>query len=59
MYNNLIGGIIGIAGLGVFLGIMLFRVPALPLILICVGVMLLLVYDFLNELRADGAKGKR
>ena len=56
MFNNLIGGVIGIGGLATFLGIMLFKVPALPLIIICSGVMLLLVYDFLNELRADAAK---
>lgn len=57
--NNIIGGIIGIGGLGVFLGIMLFRVPALPLIIICMGVMLLLIWDFVNELRADAEKRRR
>jgi hypothetical protein len=57
--NNIIGGIIGIGGLGVFLGIMLFRVPALPLIIICLGVMLLLIWDFVNELRADAEKRRR
>lgn len=59
MFNNLVGGVIGIGGLGLFLGIMLFKVPALPLIIICVGVMLLLLYDFLNELRTDAAKRRR
>jgi hypothetical protein len=57
--NNIIGGIIGIGGLGIFLGIMLFRVPALPLIMICVGVMLLLIWDYVNELRADAEKRRR
>lgn len=56
MFNNLVGGIIGIGGLGVFLGIMLFKVPALPLIIICVGVMLLLVWDFINTVREDATK---
>lgn len=56
MFNLLIGGVLGIGGLGLFLGIMLYRVPALPLILICSFVMLLLLYDFLNELRAASAK---
>lgn len=59
MAVTLFAGILGIAGLGTFLGIMLFKVPAPPLIIICVGVMLLLVYDFVNELRADAAKRKR
>jgi hypothetical protein len=52
-------GILGIVGLAAFLGIMLFKVPALPLILICGGVMLLLVWDFVNELRAGAAKSRR
>ena len=50
---------LGIGGLAVFLGIMLIWVPALPLIVICVGVMLLLVYDFVNELRIESAKRRR
>ncbi len=56
MFNNLIGGVIGIGGLGLFLGIMLFRVPALPLIVICVGVMLLLIWDFVNTIREEAEK---
>ncbi|MBS4083552.1 MAG: hypothetical protein KGZ73_08385 [Rhizobiales bacterium] len=56
MLNNIIGGIIGIGGLGLFLGIMLFRVPALPLIIICVGVMALLVWDLLLALRQETEK---
>lgn len=56
MLNNIIGGIMGIGGLGLFLGIMLFRVPALPLIIICVGVMALLVWDLLLALRQETEK---
>lgn len=56
MLNNIIGGIIGIGGLGLFLGIMLFRVPALPLIVICASVMALLVWDFLGALRQEAEK---
>jgi len=56
MLNNIIGGAIGIGGLGLFLGIMLFRVPALPLIIICVSVMALLVWDFLRALREEAEK---
>jgi hypothetical protein len=59
MTTILLAGILGIGGLAVFLGIMLIWVPALPLIVICVGVMLLLVYDFVNELRIESAKRRR
>jgi|GEM_PF-2869076 len=58
MLNNIIGGIIGIGGLGLFLGIMLFRVPALPLIVICTSVMALLVWDFIRALREETEKRK-
>ncbi len=59
MGTILFSGLLGIGGLAVFLGIMLIWVPALPLIIICVGVLLLLIYDFVNELRAEGAKRRR
>lgn len=49
-------GIMGIGGLIVFLGIMLIWVPAPPLIIICVGVVLLLIYDFVNSLREEREK---
>jgi hypothetical protein len=48
---NLITGIIGIALLCIFLGFMLVWVPAPPLIIIMVGCVLLLVYDFVNSVR--------
>jgi hypothetical protein len=51
MITALITGIIGIAGVMTFLGIMLIWVPAPPLIIIIVGVMLLLVWDFIQTLR--------
>jgi hypothetical protein len=46
-----ISGIIGIGLLAAFLGIMLLWVPAIPLIVIIVGVFGLLVYDFVQTLR--------
>jgi hypothetical protein len=46
----LITGIIGIAMVAAFLGVMLWWVPAPPLIIIVVGVMLLLVYDLVTTL---------
>ena len=51
MISTLIAGVIGIAMVVVFLGIMIVWVPAPPLIIIIVGVMALLVYDFVMTLR--------
>jgi hypothetical protein len=59
MTMTLITGIVGIAMLTVFLGIMLWWVKAPPLIIIVVGVLLLLIYDFLQELRAARNSGAR
>ena len=50
---TLVTGIIGIAMLTVFLGIMLWWVPAPPLVIIVVSVVALLVYDFVQTLRSD------
>jgi hypothetical protein len=51
MIATLITGLIGLAGVMAFLGFMLVWVPAPPLIIIVVGVMLLLVYDFVQTVR--------
>lgn len=51
MIMNLVAGLIGIAMVVAFLGIMIWWVPALPLIVIVVGVLLLLVYDFVQTVR--------
>jgi hypothetical protein len=58
MMTTLITGIIGIAMLVTFLGIMLWWVKALPLIIIIGGVVLLLLYDFVQTLRF-GENGAR
>lgn len=52
-----ITGVIGIAMLVAFLGIMLWWVPAPPLIIIVVGVLALLIYDFVQTLRAGNGNG--
>jgi hypothetical protein len=52
--TNLITGVIGIAGVLVFLGILLWWIKALPLIIICVIVMAMLIWDFYGTLRSDG-----
>lgn len=46
-----ITGLVGIVGLGLFLGIMLWWVKALPLIIIVVLVLALLLYDWVQTLR--------
>jgi hypothetical protein len=56
MMMILITGLIGIAMLATFLGIMIWWVKALPLIIIVVGVLALLLVDFVQELR-DASKG--
>jgi hypothetical protein len=51
MIANVIAGLIGIGMLAVFLGIMLWWVKALPLIIIVVGTLALLLYDFVQTMR--------
>ena len=58
--TNLVTGIIGIAGVSAFLGILLWWTKALPLIIIVGLVVLLLILDFVWSLRpgnSNGAKG--
>jgi hypothetical protein len=49
----IITGVIGIALLAVFLGIYVFWVKAVPLVVIIVGVIALLIYDFWQEVRSQ------
>jgi len=56
---TLVSGLIGIAMVGTFLGLMLAWVPAPPLIIIVVLVMLLLIYDFVLALRAENEASRR
>ncbi|PWB65815.1 MAG: hypothetical protein C3F17_03020 [Bradyrhizobiaceae bacterium] len=51
MSTGLITGLIGIALVLSFLGILLWWVKVLPLIVITVVVMLMLLYDFVQTLR--------
>ena len=52
MPTTLITGIIGIAMVVAFLGFMLVWVKAVPLIIIVIVAVALLVYDFIQTLRA-------
>ena len=56
---NFVTGAIGIAGLCLFLGIMLWWVPAPPLIIIMVGVVALLIFDFVQSLRTGNGNGAK
>jgi hypothetical protein len=56
--TNFITGIIGIAAVIAFLGILLWWLKEVPLIVIGTVVMLLLIWDFVQSLRAgNGGRG--
>ena len=57
MMMTLVTGIIGIAMVLGFLGIMLWWVKALPLIIIVGVVLLMLLYDFVQAVRESGGNG--
>jgi hypothetical protein len=57
--TNLITGIIGIAGVIAFLGLLLWWIKAVPLIIICVIVMALLVYDLWQSLQSSNGDRAR
>lgn len=58
MTNLLVPGILGIALLATFLGFLLGKILAIPLIVIAVGVILMLLYDFYLEFKAARGDGK-
>lgn len=49
--RDLVAGMIGIATVFVFMGIILWWVKALPLIIICIAVAAMLLYDFFKTVR--------
>jgi hypothetical protein len=53
--TNLITGLIGLALMIAFLGILLVWIKAIPLIIIVVSVVILAVIDFVRSLRTNGA----
>jgi hypothetical protein len=55
---TLVTGIIGIAILAGFLGVLLWWIKELPFTIIVLGVLALLVYDFVRTLRY-GENGRR
>ena len=57
--TNFITGIIGIAGVCAFLGILLWWIKALPLIIIVGLVVALLLTDFVQSLRTGNGNGAK
>lgn len=57
--TNFVTGIIGIVGLCLFLGIMLWWIKALPLIIIVGLVVVLLLVDFVQSLRTGNGNGAK
>jgi hypothetical protein len=55
--TNFVTGFIGIAGVLTFLGILLWWIKAVPLIIICVIVMALLIWDFWQSMRQPDGNG--
>jgi hypothetical protein len=56
---TLVTGIVGIALLLTFLGILVWWIKALPLTIIVVAVVLMLLYDFVQTLRGgDSGAGR-
>lgn len=56
--TNLITGIIGLATVLIFLGIMMWWIKALPLIIIVVVVAGFMIQDFIQSLRAGNDSGQ-
>ena len=54
---TLVTGIVGIAMLVVFLGFLVWWIKALPLTIIVVFVIVLMLIDFVRELRAGDSNG--
>ena len=57
--TNIVTGIIGITAVCLFLGTLLWWIKALPLILIGALVVLLLVIDFVQSVRAGNVNGTK
>lgn len=57
MKEDIVMAVIGLAGLGFFLGIIIWRVPQTPLIVVFTAVFLMACYDFWRELRSQQQNG--
>lgn len=52
MKQDIVMAIVALAGLAFFLGLIVWRVPQTPLIVVFTGVFLMAAYDFWRELRS-------
>lgn len=57
MKADLAMALTGLAGLAFFLGLIIWRVPETPLIIVFTGVFLMAAYDFWHELRYHRQNG--
>ena len=57
MKEDMVMAVVGLAGLAIFLGIIIWRVPQLPLIIVFTAVFLMAAYDFWRELRSQRQNG--
>ena len=57
--TNLVTGIIGVAAVSAFLGILLWWIKALPLIIIVGFVLVLLLVDFVRSLSTGNSNGAK
>jgi membrane protein implicated in regulation of membrane protease activity len=57
--TNLITGLIGIAMVVTFLGFLAWWLQELPFTIIVIGVVLMLLYDFVRSLRGGNSVGGR
>lgn len=57
MKEDFVMAIIGLAGVAVFLGIIVWRVPQIPLIIVFTVVFLMAAFDFWRELRSGRQNG--
>ena len=56
--SNLIAGMIGIVLVCVFLGILITWIKAVPIVIIMLGVIAMMIYDFVKTLReGNGISG--
>ena len=51
MKQDILMAVMGLAGLAFFLGLIIWRVPQAPLIVVFAGVFVMAAYDFWRELR--------
>ena len=58
MKEDIVMAILGLAGLAVFLGIIVWRVPQIPLIIVFTVVFLMAAFDFWRELRSGPQNGQ-